>query len=40
VFRTESREEATAWAAADPAVKAGRLVLEIHPWLVATEVWP
>jgi uncharacterized protein YciI len=40
VFNTESLEEARAWADADPAVKAGRLSVEIHPWLVATEVWP
>jgi uncharacterized protein YciI len=40
VFNTESAEEAKAWAEADPAVKAGRLTVEIHPWLVAKEVWP
>ncbi|MGE0128364.1 MAG: YciI family protein [Blastocatellales bacterium] len=40
VFNTESAEEAKAWAEADPAVKAGRLKVEIHPWLVAKEVWP
>jgi uncharacterized protein YciI len=40
VFNTESAEEAKAWAEADPAVKAGRLIVEIHPWLVAKEVWP
>jgi len=40
VFNTESADEARAWAAADPAVQAGRLVVEIHPWLVAAEVWP
>lgn len=40
VFNTESADEAKAWAEADPAVKAGRLTVEIHPWLVATEVWP
>lgn len=40
VFKTESLEEAKAWAEADPAVKAGRLVVEIYPWLVAKEVWP
>jgi uncharacterized protein YciI/uncharacterized damage-inducible protein DinB len=39
VFNTESAEEAKAWAEADPAVKAGRLTVEIHPWLVAKEVW-
>jgi uncharacterized protein YciI len=40
VFNTESVDEAKAWAEADPAVKAGRLTVEIHPWLVAKEVWP
>jgi uncharacterized protein YciI len=40
VFNTESAEEAKAWAEADPAVKAGRLTVEIHPWFVAKEVWP
>jgi uncharacterized protein YciI len=39
VLNTESIEEAKAWAGADPAVKAGRLIVEIHPWLVAKEVW-
>ncbi len=40
VFNTESAEEAKAWAEADPAVKAGRLIVDIRPWLVAKEVWP
>lgn len=40
VFATTSLDEAKAWAEADPAVKAGRLVAEIHPWYVAKEVWP
>jgi uncharacterized protein YciI len=40
VFNTESAEDAKAWAEADPAVKAGWLIVEIHPWLVAKEVWP
>jgi uncharacterized protein YciI len=40
VLNTESADEAKAWAEADPAVKAGRLTVEIHPWLVAKEVWP
>jgi uncharacterized protein YciI len=30
-----SMEEAKAMAAEDPAVKAGRLVLEFHPWFAA-----
>jgi uncharacterized protein YciI/uncharacterized damage-inducible protein DinB len=40
VFNTESAEEAKAWAESDPLVKAGRFTVEIHPWLVAKEVWP
>ena len=32
VFRTGSMEEARALADADPAVKAGRLIVEFHPW--------
>jgi uncharacterized protein YciI len=40
VLNTESDEEARAWAENDPAVKAGRLTIEIHPWFVAKEVWP
>jgi uncharacterized protein len=40
IFNTESAEEAKAWAEADPAVIAGRLIVEIRPWLVAKEVWP
>lgn len=33
VFKTDSIEEAKALSEADPAVKAGRLVVELHPWL-------
>jgi uncharacterized protein YciI len=32
VFRAKSAEEAKAWAEADPAVKAGFFVAELHPW--------
>jgi uncharacterized protein YciI len=32
IFRTKSAEEATAWLNADPAVAAGYLVPELHPW--------
>jgi uncharacterized protein YciI len=35
VFRADSLEEAKAMAEADPAVKAGRLVVEMHPWFSA-----
>jgi uncharacterized protein YciI len=34
VFKTETMEEAKALADIDPAVQAGRLALELHPWLV------
>jgi len=33
IFRTESAEEATKWANSDPAVAAGNLIAEIHPWM-------
>jgi len=32
IFNVESIEEAKALTSADPAVKAGRLVMELHPW--------
>ena len=33
VFRVGSQEEAQALCDTDPAIKAGRLAAEIHPWL-------
>ncbi|HEU4435909.1 MAG TPA: YciI family protein, partial [candidate division Zixibacteria bacterium] len=39
VFQLGSVEEAGKFAEQDPAVKAGRLKLEIHPWWVAKGVW-
>jgi uncharacterized protein YciI len=33
IFKCASLEEAHALAATDPAIKAGRLKIEIHPWL-------
>jgi uncharacterized protein len=33
IYRVRTVEEAKALAAEDPAVKAGRLVLEAHPWM-------
>ncbi len=32
VFAVETLEEAAALTAADPAVEAGRLAMELHPW--------
>lgn len=40
VFRVGSLEEAQALAATDPAVKAGRLILDLHPWLVPEGILP
>jgi len=40
VFQAASLEEAQALAASDPAVKAGRLTAEIHPWYVETRALP
>ena len=38
VFRVGSMAEAQALAATDPAVKAGRLRLEFHPWFAAKNI--
>ena len=40
VFRVGSLEEAKALAEDDPAVRAGRLVIELHPWMVPKGVLP
>ena len=32
IFNTGSVEEAQAWTASDPAIQAGSLVMELHPW--------
>jgi uncharacterized protein YciI len=34
IFKTESHDEAQALSAHDPAVQAGRLIVELHPWMV------
>jgi uncharacterized protein len=33
IFDVTSMEEAQALTAADPAVKAGKLIMELHPWM-------
>ena len=40
VFRVGSLEEAKALTAGDPAVQAGRLAMEIHPWMVPEGILP
>ena len=40
LFQVSTLEEATALAASDPAIKAGRLVAEIHPWWVEKRALP
>ena len=40
VFRVGSLEEARALAATDPAVQAGRLVIDLHPWQVPEGILP
>jgi uncharacterized protein YciI len=38
VFRAASAEEAKALVESDPAVKAGRLRFELHPWFAAKNI--
>ncbi len=40
VFKVASIDEARALAETDPAVQAGRLAIEMHPWLVPEGVLP
>lgn len=35
VFKLNSLQEAKSWSETDPAVKAGRFAIEIHPWLLS-----
>jgi uncharacterized protein len=35
IFKLDSVDEAMALVAADPAVQAGRLTIELHPWFAA-----
>lgn len=40
VLRVSSLEEAQALADGDPSVKAGRLISELHPWMVHRGILP
>jgi uncharacterized protein len=40
VFRVDSLEEARALTLTDPAVQAGRLAMELHPWVVPAGILP
>jgi uncharacterized protein YciI len=40
VFKAASLEEARAFEEDDPAVKAGRLAVEAHPWMVQKGILP
>jgi uncharacterized protein YciI len=40
VYKAASIEEARTWAEADPAVQAGRLKVEMHPWMVRKGILP
>jgi uncharacterized protein YciI len=40
VFRVDSLDEARALTLTDPAVQAGRLALELHPWMVPEGILP
>jgi uncharacterized protein YciI len=40
IFRVPRLEDAQALVASDPAVKAGRLVGEIHPWWIEKGTLP
>jgi uncharacterized protein YciI len=40
VYRVASLEEGRSLADADPAVKASRFVVEVHPWMIEKAVLP
>ena len=40
VYKVSSVEEARALASDDPAVKAGRFAVEVHPWMVQKGILP
>ena len=40
VFRVATLDEAKQLSATDPAVQAGRLVVDLHPWMVPEGILP
>jgi len=40
IFRVGSLAEAQALSDADPAVRAGRLISEVHPWMIFNGILP
>jgi uncharacterized protein YciI len=40
VLKARSLEEAQSWIATDPMVQAGRLVFELHTWMVGRGILP
>jgi uncharacterized protein YciI len=40
IYKVASVEEAKKLASDDPAVKAGRLAVEVHPWMVQKGILP
>ena len=40
IYRTKTREEAQQLANDDPAVKSGRLVVTMHPWMIQRGILP
>lgn len=40
LYRAESAEEIQTLAAEDPAVKSGRFVIEVHPWMTHRGILP
>ena len=37
IYRVATAEEAQRLASGDPAVKAGRFIVEVHPWWLARD---
>jgi uncharacterized protein YciI len=40
VLKARSVEEASSWIGSDPMVKAGRLIFELHTWMVGKGILP